>query len=1014
VRHGGTRAADLARASSLPGARTGCRPRRPRANLRGEVGADRQGERLAAITLRPPASRIGDPRIAEKLRRNLRGEVLFSPADRARYATDASIYHIEPVGVVCPRDLDELATALAIAREEGVSVIARGGGTSQAGQTVGRSLILDCSGWLTGIHDLDPEARTVWVEPGVVLDELNRFLKPYGLFYPVDVSTASRATLGGMTANNACGARSLAYGVSIDNVRAIEALLADGTVCRLGPLDSSSPVATSGQVRRIVEGLRAIAAEVREEIEAHWPRTARQVGGYPLDRIAPEGPFNPASILVGSEGTLALFRKIQLRLHPLPAHRVLGVCHFPDFGSAMRAAPRLVELGPTCVELVDRTILELARAIPAFAESLPKFVRGAPDCLLLVEFAGEELAPLERSLARLDEVMAALGHAQAVVEAKNPALQGEIAHLRTAGLNIVMSMRSAGKPVSFIEDCTVPVERLAEYTAALEELFARHGTKGTWYAHAGAGCLHVRPVLNLRLEKDRKALRVIAEEAVELVRRFKGTHSGEHGDGIVRSEWHERVFGAALVRAFERVKELFDPEGVLNTAPSKIVRAPKMDDPTLLRWREDDRPIPLRTGLDWSAWGGLLAATEMCNNNGACRALAGGVMCPSYRVTREEANVTRGRANLLRDVLLGRLGSWDSNLGALEAALELCVSCKACRRECPTGVDMARMKIELRHQRRANRGLRARERLIAHLPRWARLGPLLDPLLALRNRSPRLARLGERTLGIAAERPLPRFARRPWRGTRLRPNGSADDIVLLFADCFTRWFEPENARATERLLAAAGRRVVDPTPVGQRPLCCGRTYLAAGMIEEARAELGRTLDALRPWLEAGATVVGLEPSCVLTFRDELEALLPDRAAAAPARLLSEFLVKEGRAGRLALPLRPRAGRVLVHGHCHEKAFGLVPSLSQALRLVAGIAVEPIASSCCGMAGAFGYEAEHLRISRAMAEADLLPAVRAAPPDVPIVADGTSCRQQIRDGTGREAVHLARFLVEALP
>jgi FAD/FMN-containing dehydrogenase/Fe-S oxidoreductase len=969
---------------------------------------------LATLTLRPRASRVGDPALANKLRANLRGEVLFDPADRARYATDASIYHIEPVGVVRPRTRDDLATALAIAREEGVSVVARGGGTSQAGQTVGRSLILDCSRWLTGIFELDTEARTVWVEPGLVLDELNRYLKPYGLFYPVDVSTASRATLGGMTANNACGSRSLAYGVSIDNVLAIEALLADGSRVTLAP---ETVRETGGPARRIVEGLREIRRSVEAEIAARWPRTARQVGGYALDRVTADGPFNPASILVGSEGTLALFERIRLRLHPLPRHRVLGVCHFPDFASAMRAAPRLVELGPTCVELVDRTILELARAIPAFAESLPKFVRGSPDCLLLVEFAGEERAPLERALARLDEAMADLGHAGAVVEAKSAELQAEIANLRTAGLNIVMSMRTEGKPVSFIEDCTVPVERLAEYTAALEELFARHGTKGTWYAHAGAGCLHVRPVLNLRLEKDRKALRAIAEEAVELVRRLKGTHSGEHGDGIVRSEWHERVFGPELVRAFERVKDLFDPEGVLNTAPSKIVRAPRMDSVELLRWRPDDRPIDLRTGLDWRPWGNLLGAAEMCNNNGACRALAGGVMCPSFRATREESQVTRGRANLLRDVLLGRLGPFDANLEALEAALDLCVSCKACRRECPTGVDMARMKIELRHQRRLRRGLRARERLVASLPRWARFGALLDPLLALRNRSPTLAGLGELTLGFAADRPLPRFARAPWRGVRMRPNGSAEGVVLLFADCFTRWFEPENARAAERLLAAAGRRVVDPTPEGERPLCCGRTYLAAGMVEEARRELERTLGALRPWWAAGAAVVGLEPSCLFTFRDELEALLPEAVRAGTGGTvlhLAEFLARERRAGRLALDLRPRPGRVLVHGHCHEKAFGLFPTVLETLRLLPEARIEPIESSCCGMAGAFGYEAEHREVSRAMAEVALLPAVRAAGVEAVLVADGTSCRQQIRDGSGRRAVHLAVLLAEALP
>ncbi|MDW8124115.1 MAG: FAD-linked oxidase C-terminal domain-containing protein [Geminicoccaceae bacterium] len=971
---------------------------------------------MATISLRPPVSRIGDPRLAEKLRRNLRGAVLFSPADRARYATDASIYHIEPIGVVCPKTLDELAVALAIAREEGISVIARGGGTSQAGQTLGRSLILDCSRWLTGVLEFDPRARTVWVEPGVVLDELNRFLKPHGLFYPVDVSTSSRATLGGMTANNACGARSLAYGASIDNVLAIEALLADGTVCTFAPLGDSDAVSGPAVYRAIVDGLRAIAASVQEEIEKRWPRTARQVGGYALDRIRPSGPFNPASVLVGSEGTLALFRKIKLRLHPLPAHRVLGVCHFPDFASAMRAAPRLVELGPTCVELVDRTILELARTIPAFADSLPKFVRGAPDCLLLVEFAGEEFAPLERQLCRLAGAMAEMGFPDGVVEAKTPALQAEINHLRTAGLNIVMAMRSAAKPVSFIEDCTVPVERLAEYTAALEELFARHGTKGTWYAHAGAGCLHVRPILNLRLEKDRKALRAIAEEAVDLVRRLNGTHSGEHGDGIVRSEWHARVFGPELVRAFERIKDLFDPEGLLNTAPSKIVRAPAMDALELLRWRPTDRPIALRTGLDWSAWGGFLGAAEMCNNNGACRALADGVMCPSFRVTRDEMHLTRGRANLLRDVLLGRLGGFADNLDALAEALDLCVSCKACRRECPTGVDVARMKIEFAHQLRSVRGTSPRARLIAALPRWARWGRALDPLLALRNRSPTLARLGERLLGVAAERPLPRFAHRPWRGVRAGASADARGTAILFVDCFTRWFEPENARATERVLASAGWRVLDATPPRARPLCCGRTYLAAGMLEEARAELRRCLAALRPWQEAGAPVVGLEPSCLGTFRDELEVLLPPderRGLEGVVLHLAEFLARERRAGRLALAFRPRACRVLVHGHCHEKAFGLFPAVLEAARLVPEARVEAIATSCCGMAGAFGLEAEHLAISRAMAEAALLPAVRAAP-DAAILADGTSCRQQIRDGSGREALHLARWLAEALP
>ena len=969
---------------------------------------------MTVTTLRPAHTRIGDPALADRLRRALRGEVLFSPADRARYATDASIYHIEPIGVVCPRDADDLAAALAIAREEKISVIARGAGTSQAGQTVGRSLILDCSRWLTGIRELDPEAGTVRVEPGVVLDELNRVLAPHGLFYPVDVSTASRATLGGMTANNACGSRSLAYGVSIDNVLEIEALLADGSRLDFTPVGAGAP---PGRLGQIVAGLRAVARDAAPAVRARWPRTARQVGGYALDRIDPQGPFNPASILVGSEGTLALFRSIKLRLHRLPKHRVLGVCHFPSFAAAMRAAPALVGLGPTCVELVDRTILDLARRIPAFAEMLPRFVLGEPDCLLLVEFAGEAQAPLERDLARLGELMADLGHPGAVVEARTASVQSDIAALRTAGLNIVMSMRGAGKPVSFIEDCTVPVEHLADYTAALEEIFARHGTKGTWYAHAGAGCLHVRPVLNLRLEKDRSALRAIAEEAVELVRRLAGTHSGEHGDGIVRSEWHGRVFGADLVRAFERIKELFDPEGVLNTAPSKIVRAPRMDEPTLLRARPAARPIEISTGLDWSPWGGLLGAAEMCNNNGACRSLGRGVMCPSFRLTHAEAESTRGRANLLRDVLLGRVGPIEAGLEALEPALDLCVGCKACRRECPTGVDMARMKLELRHQRRMRRGLGLRERTFATLPRWAPLGYRLRSVLALRDRLPFLAVLGERLLGIARDRPLPPFAETPWRPRPSVPTGPAERTVVLFADTFTTWFEPDTAAAAARVLERAGFRVVDATPEGERPLCCGRTWLAAGCLEEARGELRRTIRALRPWLAAGARVVGLEPSCLSTFRDEVEALLPAEERAGlegPVQHLAELLLEERRAGRLDLDLRPRRGRALLHGHCHEKAFGLLPAVVEAARLVPELEVEVIESSCCGMAGAFGYEVEHHEASRAMAEAALLPAIRSAAADSLVVADGTSCRQQIAHGTGRQARHLAQLLAEAIP
>jgi FAD/FMN-containing dehydrogenase/Fe-S oxidoreductase len=957
-----------------------------------------------------------DPALAARLKRAIQGEVLLDPFDRGRYSTDASIYQVEPQAVVVPKSDADVEAALALAREFGVPVTARGGGTSQAGQTVGDGLVIDYSKHLDKVIELDPAARTVWVEPGLVLDRLNRYLKPHGLFFPVDISTGSRATLGGMAANNACGARSLRYGIMVDNLLAIDALLADGERVRFDQVPGNlGAIDASGRYLELVQTVRAIADRETDAIASSFPKVLRRVGGYNLDRIRPAG-HNMAELLVGSEGTLALFRRLLLKLQPLPPHRVLGVCHFPTFYDAMASTKSIVELGPSAVELVDRTILELGRQIPAYRPLIERFVRGAPDALLLVEFAGDDADRQRSQLKRLRELMAGLGFLDAVVEAIEPAAQARIWDVRKAGLNIVMSMKGTGKPVSFIEDCAVPLEHLAEYTARLTELFARYGTSGTWYAHASVGCLHVRPILNLKQDQDVKAMRAIAEEAFAMVRAYKGSHSGEHGDGLVRSEFHEAMFGKRLVRAFEEVKQAFDPEGVLN--PGKIVGAPRMDDRALFRYSRRYHAAPVETALDWSAWGGLLGAAEMCNNNGACRKDEPGVMCPSYRVTRDEEHLTRGRANTLRLALSGQLGPEALTSEAMAATLDLCVSCKACRRECPTGVDMARMKIEVMHQMRQNGALPLRDRVIAYLPRYAPHASRARWLLHLRDRVPGAAALSERALGFSARRSLQRWHPRPYRappnGQPLRGDGRE---VVLFADSFTTWFEPDNARAARAVLEAAGFRVHAPQPPDRRPLCCGRTFLSAGLVEEARREARATLAAVGPFVAAGVPVVGLEPSCLLTMRDELPAMLPGDAStrlAEQALLLEEFLWREHGEGRLHLPLRADGTRqALVHGHCHQKAFGAMEAVTGCLGLVPGLDVQVIESSCCGMAGAFGYEAEHYAISLQMAELALLPAVRAADPDTLIVADGTSCRHQIHDGTGRQALHAAHVLADAL-
>jgi FAD/FMN-containing dehydrogenase/Fe-S oxidoreductase len=953
---------------------------------------------------------IGDIRLAEQLRRETQAEVLFSRADRGRYSTDASIYQQEPVGVVVPRTIEDAAAVLAIAREHGVPVLPRGGGTSQCGQTVNRALVIDCSKYLRRVLEVDVAARRAWVEPGLVLSHLNKALAPSKLFFPVDPSTNARCTIGGMAANNSCGSKSIRYGLMADNVRAIDAILADGTRHRFGALPDNLGAEVPARIAELVQRLRALGAREAEEIAARFPQQLRRVGGYNIEVLTPaarrEGRENLARLLVGSEGTLAFSAALELQLQPVLPRKVLGICQFPTFRAAMEASKHLVALGPEAVELVDRTMIDLGRAIDIYRPTIDRMVLGEPDSLLIVEFHGQEDGPLLEKLDRLEEAMGDLGYAGAVVRATEAGFQAAIAQVREAGLNIMMSMKGDGKPVSFIEDCAVGLDDLADYTERLNEVFERHGTKGTWYAHASVGCLHVRPVLNMKDPADVRTMRAVAEECFALVREYKGSHSGEHGDGIVRSEFHESMFGPRIVRAFEAVKDAFDPNALLN--PNRVVRPPRMDDRALFRYGPDYAAEPVVPVLDWTAYpgpqGGLLSAVEMCNNNGTCRGFDAGSMCPSYRVTRDETHLTRGRANTLRLALTGQLGP-DALAGDdVAAALKLCVSCKACKRECPTGVDMARMKIEALAARVARHGVRFRERLVAELPRYAPWAARVPWLANMRNRVPLLRRLGER-VGFAAARPLPAWSGQAFRNEEVGAGAPGPSDVLLFVDTFNRYFEPENLRAAVRVLRAAGFNPV--VPAG-KPLCCGRTYLSAGMVERARAEARRTLAAL-----AGTVpVVGLEPSCLLTLRDEFMALLPGpeaEALAGRAMLIGEFLAKHAP----GMAWQTVEGRAHVHGHCHQKAFGAFPDSLAVLGRVPGLDVTPIQSSCCGMAGAFGYQSETQEASRAMAEASLLPAVRAAGAEDWVVADGTSCRHQIADLGGRRAVHSVVVLDRAL-
>lgn len=980
--------------------------------------------------------------LAKRLRSETSGEVMTDAASRGRYATDASIYQTMPLAVFVPKTAQDIVSAIQIAADLGVPVLPRGGGTSQCGQTTGPALVIDNTKYFRNILDVNLEQGYVDVQPGIVLDHLNAALKKHQLWYPVDVSTAAQATIGGMAGNNSCGSRSIAYGNMVHNVLGIDAWLADGQVASFGLMKEAQ-----GKALQLGQFVQSLAHLHQAEIEEKWPKVMRRVAGYNLDIFnnqserpyTQDGQVNLAHLLVGAEGSLAYYKQLRLKLSPLPKHKTLGVVNFTSFYEAMDSAQHIVKLLPSAVELVDRTMIDLSRNNPAFKSVIETAlidVNGkTPEAILLVEFSGEELAPLEKKVKDLVNLMADLGHPNCVVEMIHAETQKNLWEVRKAGLNIMMSLKGDGKPVSFIEDCAVPLESLAEYTQGLTEVFSKYGSRGTWYAHASVGTLHVRPILDMRRDGAQK-MRAIAEEAAALVKRYKGAFSGEHGDGICRGEWIQWQFGPKLTEALGEIKHAFDPNNLFN--PGKIIHPPKMDDASLFRFPPTYQVIPLKTSLDWSSWdvqnnpvteettapgsggdpaGGFAKAVEMCNNNGHCRKFDAGTMCPSYRVTRDEKHLTRGRANTLRLALSNQLGQEALFSDEVKEVFDLCVSCKGCKRECPTGVDMAKMKIEYLSHYKKKHGWTLRDQLIAALPRYAHTIaaiPGLAFLFNLRNHVAPLAYLGEKLTGISAKRSLPTWRRDTvWRSQL----GCSEEVLLasskpvvLWADTFNGCFETENIQAAVRVLEASGYSVHIPRKANGH-YCCGRTYLASGMVDRAKESIAELLTTFTRFTDKNIPIIGLEPSCILTLRDELLVMNFGPSAeklAASSQTFEEFLVSEAKAGRFTPKLKSCEKQILLHGHCHQKSFDAVKPIIALLKMIPNAQPQLIESSCCGMAGSFGYESEHHAVSLQMAELQLLPAIRQAP-DAIVLADGSSCRHQIKDGAEREALHVARIL-----
>ncbi len=959
------------------------------------------------------ASKVDAEALRRELESQIEGEVRFDRLTRALYSTDASVYQIEPLGVVVAKSREDVVRAVRICSRFRCPITVRGGGTSQAGQAIGPGLQLDTSKYFHRLLEVNVAERWARVEPGIVLDELNHQLRPHGLQFAPDVSTSNRATIGGMMANNSSGAHSVVYGKTIDHVREQRVVLADGSLAHLRPLAAEElDVACAGETREAAgyRAVRRLAAECAGEIERRYPKILRRVGGYNLDEfVRVDRPFNLTKLMVGSEGTLGLVVEAKLNLVPLPKAKALLVIHFAELLQALAATPVILEQLPAAVEVLDKFVLDHTRENPAL-ESLRDFIQGDPGGVLIVEFWGDSAESLPPQLEALERSLAARGFGYHYHRATDPAAQARIWSLRKAALGLSMAMKGDAKSLSFVEDTAVAPEKLRDYIDRFLQVVRRHGTTAGVYAHASVGCLHVRPVVNLKTEEGVRQFEAIAGDIADLVLEYGGALSAEHGDGLLRSPFIRKMFGPVLYEAFREIKRTFDPLGIFN--PGKIVDSPPLV--ANLRYGPGyQTPDPL-TFFDYSDYGGLGRAVEMCSGLGACRKKLEGTMCPSYMATLEEKHTTRGRANALRLAMSGRLGEARLTDQEVLEALDLCLECRACKAECPVGVDMARFKSEFLAGYWARHGASWRARMLGNihgLSEWAsRCAPLSNWLI--RSRPARW--LNEKMFGMDSRRKPPAWRRqtlaRWFRQRNGIPATGDSSAVVLFNDTFTNFYDPEIGIAAVELLEAAGFRA----QLGPNR-CCGRPLISQGLLAQARDDAEANTALLFPLAEQGSKIVFCEPSCLSAMREDAPSLLRGEAqkkAQAVARaclLLEEFLEQELHAGRARLAFKSGPRKILLHGHCHQKAMGLLAPAQALLSRVPNCTVMNLDAGCCGMAGSFGYLREHYEISRAIGERRLLPVARTIGKDGVLVAAGTSCRHQVEDFTGVRALHPAVLL-----
>lgn len=948
--------------------------------------------------------------IVQELRKNVSGEVRFDKYSRILYSTDASIYQIEPKGVVIPKNSDDVQAVVETANKHDIPIIPRGGGTSLVGQSIGPGIIVDFSKYMNRIIEVNREEGWARIQPGVVLDQLNSHVANFDLFFGPDVATSSRANLGGLIGNNSSGARSIVYGKTINHILELKTLLADGTSAEFKPMTHDAFQAFTkkeGFLNSIYAQVKQIALANKDEIDKRYPKILRRVAGYNLDEFIKNDPFNLAKMIVGSEGTLALVTEAKVNLVQKEKERVLGVIHFKTMFEALDAVCPILEFNPSAVELIDSKILDPARNTMEYARRMT-FVDGHPGASLIVEFQGSKKRELELQiddlLTYLKKTKAGYSHVKCIEQSE----QEDVWFIRKAGLGLVMGTRGARKPHGFVEDSAVPVEHLAEYIREFDKIIKYHKTEACYYAHASVGLLHIRPMLNLKDRNELNDMQSIADAVSDLVLKYGGAFSGEHGDGLARSCFNEKMFGPQLYDAFKKVKAAFDPKNILN--PGKIIANQRLTEN--LRYDPQTRSHEISTYLDFSKEGGFYNSLEMCNGNGVCRKQDTGTMCPSYMVTSEEKDSTRGRANALRAALSGRLDLQEFTSAKMHEVMDLCIACKGCKGECPTNVDMAKIKYEFLYQYHKKHGLPIRDRLFGNIELLNKLGCATTPVSNWLTNAAPVRWFLHQFAGIERQRSLPPFAAETflkWYSKRDQQVFSSDKPkVVFFNDTFLTYNYPQVGIASIRLLEAAGYDVILP-----QKKCCGRPFISKGMLEEAKANAEYNIAQLYPYVEKGYAIVGCEPSCILTFREEYPEFIRDERSKAIAEnsfIMEEFFTKRH---DKKLNLKPTQTEFLLHGHCHMKALlGVKPSVDF-LKMIPEAKVTVVDSGCCGMAGSFGFEKEHYDISLAMGERKLFKAVESVDTKTQVVAPGVSCRQQIAHGTGKIAKHPVEIVAEHL-